>query len=137
LPRKNDPSNPADWIWIAESDLAMVILVAEQRISFGSCRSKLAEALEKVLKAELIRLGWTLERTHDLQRLVKLLQQRGSDLMMIAGPLAVELTEAYFADRYPGFDMEDPDWPALTKQIEFVRRLLTLVRGRLTPQGQS
>lgn len=90
MPRKTDSSNPADWIWIAESDLAMVQLVDEQRIRFGPCRSKLAEALEKVLKAELIRLGWALERTHDLQRLAKLLQERGSDLVTIVAPMVVE-----------------------------------------------
>ena len=132
MPRRTDPSNPADWIWIAESDLAMVRLVAEQRISFGPCRSKLAEALEKVLKAELVRLGWALEKTHDLQRLAKLLQERGSDLVTGAAPLVVELTEAYFADRYPGFDLDDPDWPALLKQIKVVDQLLAAVRGRMT-----
>ena len=135
MPRKTDSSNPADWIWIAESDLAMVQLVAEQRISFGPCRSKLAEALEKVLKAELVRLGWALEKTHDLQRLAKLLQERGSDLVTIVAPMVVELTEAYFADRYPGFDLDDPDWPALTKQMEVVRQLLRLVHGRIAPPG--
>ncbi len=44
----------------------MVRLVAEKQISFGPCRSKLAEALEKTLKAELIRLGWSLECPHFL-----------------------------------------------------------------------
>ncbi len=67
MPRRTDPSNPADWIRIAESDLAMVRLLAEQQIRFGPCRSKLAEALEKVLKAELVRLGRALEMTHDFQ----------------------------------------------------------------------
>lgn len=133
MPRKTDPANPADWIWIAESDLAMVRLVAAQQISFGPCRSKLAEALEKVLKAELVRLSWSVEKTHDLQRLAKLLQERGSDLVTSVAPLAVELTEAYFADRYPGFDLDDPDWPALAKQIEIVGQLLNVVRGRVTP----
>jgi four helix bundle protein len=33
------------------------------------CRSKLAEALEKLLKGDLVGRGWALERTHDLQRL--------------------------------------------------------------------
>ena len=73
MSRKTDSGKPADWIEIAEADIIMVRLVAEREVSFGPCRSKLAEALEKVLKAELIRLGWPLEKTHDLQRLGKLL----------------------------------------------------------------
>jgi hypothetical protein len=31
-------------------------------VAFSGCRSKLAEILEKILKAELIRTGWTLEK---------------------------------------------------------------------------
>ncbi len=60
MPRKTDANVPADWLWIGESDLDMVRLAAEREISFQGCRSKLAEILEKVLKAELIRLGWPL-----------------------------------------------------------------------------
>lgn len=32
---------------------------------WAAARSKLAEILEKILKAELIRIGWELEKTHD------------------------------------------------------------------------
>lgn len=137
MPRKTDPTNPADWIAIADADLAMVRLAAQQQISFGPCRSKLAEALEKILKAELVRLGWSLERTHDLQRLAKLLQERGSDLVTTIAPLAVDLTEAYFADRYPGFDLDDPDWPHLAHHIEVVGRLLALVSTRCSDPART
>jgi HEPN domain-containing protein len=54
---------------------------AERQISFTACRSKLAEVVEKTMKAELIRLGWTLERTHDLERLLDDLVARNSDLV--------------------------------------------------------
>jgi HEPN domain-containing protein len=131
LPRRTDASRPADWVDIAEADLAMVQLTAEREISFGPCRSKLAEALEKTLKAELIRLGWALEKTHDLQRLAKLLRERRSDLADSAHPLVSSLTEAYFSDRYPGFDLDDPDWPALRQQIADVSRLLDIVKARV------
>lgn len=131
MPRRTDASRPADWVEIAEADLAMVRLTAEREISFGPCRSKLAEALEKTLKAELVRVGWTLEKTHDLQRLAKLLRERHSDLAGPAHPLVNALTEAYFSDRYPGFDIDDPDWPALRQQIENVGKLLETVRVRV------
>jgi hypothetical protein len=32
------------------------------------CRSRLAELVKKILKAGLIRIGWKLEKTHDLER---------------------------------------------------------------------
>ena len=133
MPHKTDENNPADWLAIAEEDVAMVRLVAEREVSFSPCRAKLAEALEKVMKAELIRLGWPLQRTHDLQQLVKLLRERGSDLPASAQPLASALTEAYFTNRYPGFDLDDPDWPKLRQQTEEVGRLLEIVKTRVTP----
>ena len=45
------------------------------------CRSKLAEVLEKVIKAQLLRQGWFLERTHDLLKLAGELEARNSDLI--------------------------------------------------------
>jgi len=67
LSRKTDSNNPADWIYIVESDLAGLRLLVASRTEYEMCRSQLAAALEKVLKAELIRLGWCLVKTHDLE----------------------------------------------------------------------
>ena len=49
-----------------------------------------------------------------------------------AHPLVNALSEAYFSDRYPGFDLDDADWPALRQQIESVDKLLEAVRVRVT-----
>ena len=35
-----------------------------------------------------------------------------------------------FTDRYPGFDLEDPDWPTLTRDVAAVGTLLETVRAR-------
>ena len=53
MPRKTDSNNPADWLWLAEGDLSVVRLALEREIAFSTCRSKLAEVVEKTLKAEL------------------------------------------------------------------------------------
>jgi HEPN domain-containing protein len=132
LPRKTDANNPADWLWLADGDLEAVRLVAANQVSYNTCRSKLAEALEKLLKAELIRTGWVLEKTHDLDRLLDALVARKSDLLPLAEPLCDALAEVYFADRYPGFDLEDPDWPALLTLIQSVGELSGRVRAKLT-----
>lgn len=52
--------------------------LAEKEISHLLCQSKLAEVLEKILKAELIRLGWFLVKTHDVQELVEELRARAN-----------------------------------------------------------
>ena len=135
MPRKTDSKNPADWLWIAESDLGMVRLAVTQEVSFQGCRSKLAEILEKVLKAELLSLGWQLEKTHDLNRLVDELTNRRSSLVPAATPVAKALAEVYFVDRYPGFDLDDPDWPTLRAKVEEVAILLATVKGRVAAGG--
>ena len=101
------------------------------------CRSKLAEVVEKLIKAELIRLGWFLEKTHDLRKLGGELDARGSDLMSSVRPLCNEFAEVYFTDRYPGFDLEDPDWPALRTRVEEVTRLLDTMKSRVSGSGTS
>ena len=132
MPRKTDANNPADWVWMASADLEVVRLAANQQIGFTTCRSKLAEVLEKTMKAELIRLGWTLERTHDLERLLDELVARRSDLVQSFEPLCDDLAEAYFSDRYPGFDLEDPDWPDLSIKINSMAQALATVERRIS-----
>jgi HEPN domain-containing protein len=131
LPRKTEANDPADWFWLAEADLEMVRTAVEREISYPSCRGKLAEVLEKVLKGELIRLGWPLEKTHDLERLLDALVERKSDLTPHIEPLCDSLAEVYFSSRYPGFDLEDSNWPGLRHELEQVSELLTTVKQRL------
>jgi HEPN domain-containing protein len=138
LPRKTDSNNPADWLALAESDLEGVRVLAERALSYHLCRSKLAEVLEKVLKAELIRLGWYLQKTHDLEKLAGELRNLNSDLVAQAKPLCTTLAEVYFSDRYPGFDLDDPDWPDLRSKLTQVTALLEKVKARLpTPPRQT
>lgn len=80
------------------------------------------------MKAELIRLGWPLERTHDLNRLSDGLSAFSWPLASAALPLCKAFAGVYFTDRYPGFDLDDPDWPALRAQLERVTGLLAAVR---------
>ena len=131
MPRKTDSHNPADWLLIAASDMELVRLGAEKEIGFAAARSKLAEILEKILKAELLRIGWELEKTHDLNRLLQSLVERHSDLVSVAEPLCDALVQVYFTDRYPGFDLDDPDWPKLRAQVAGVTALLDAVKSRL------
>jgi HEPN domain-containing protein len=137
LPRKTDSTNPADWLWIAESDLEGVRLNVAHEVAYYSSQGKLAEVLEKVLKAELIRLGWSLGRTHDLGKLLGELTARQSPILAAASPLVSDLNQVYFVARYPGFDLDDPDWPALRQQVQALGNLLDMVKRRVTPPTAS
>jgi HEPN domain-containing protein len=131
LPRQTDSNRPEDWLWIAESDLEALRVLTREEIGYPLCRSKLAEVLEKVIKAELLRIGWFLEKTHDLDKLLDHLHARQSNILADVKPLCDELAELYFTNRYPGFDFEDPDWPAVRAQLQEVAALLATVKARL------
>ena len=132
MPRKTDSNNPLDWQFIAESDIEALQVCAEREVGFSMCRSKLAEVVEKILKAELIRLGWFLIKTHDIEVLSGELRARGSDLMPEVDPLSDALTDVYFVDRYPGFDLDGPDWPLLRDQLLRVTALARKVKARVS-----
>ena len=136
MPRKTDSNNPADWLWISASDLEGVRELASRGLSHSLCRGKLAEIPEKIIKAELIRLGWRLEKTHELNRLALALRSYGSPSETAATPLCQALADDYFTTRYPGFDLDDPDWPVLRAQVEQVTALLAAVQARVaTPDA--
>lgn len=137
MPRKTDASNPADWLWMARSELGVIRLASAQQTGFIVCRSKLAEVVEKTMKAELIRLGWPLERTHDLERLLDELVARQSDLVAPLEPLCEALADAYFVDRYPGYDLDDPDWTLFSQQLEAVTKILEKVEARVAASTRS
>jgi len=105
--------------------------LTERKLSYVLCRSKLAEILEKVLKAELIRRGWFLIKTHEVVKLNDELRDRDPQLADELQPLVEALAEAYLTDRYPGFDLDDPDWPALRVQVRQVATVLAKVKARI------
>jgi HEPN domain-containing protein len=137
LARRTDSNSPADWLFIASGDLEGVRELASRELAFAMCVSKPAEILEKVIKAELIRTGWFLVKTHDLVKLVDELRDRDAPLADRFQPLCEELAERYFTDRYPGFDLADEDWTRLRRQADQVAGLLETVKKRIgaSPTG--
>jgi HEPN domain-containing protein len=67
-------------------------------------------------------------RTHDLQYLADQLAERKSPVAAEVQGLAESLAEAYVSGRYPGFDVEDENWPDLLRQLERVEGTLGAVR---------
>src|SRR2546427_570345 len=118
---------------LAEEELAGIRILAAEELSYAMCRSKLAEIVEKILKAELIRTGWFLEKTHDLLKLAGELQTRSSDLLPQIRPLCIDLAQVYFTARYPGFDLDDPNWPDFREKVAQAEKLLQKVKARTNP----
>jgi len=131
-PRKTNSNNPSDWLWFAEAELEALRLLVEKQVAFLMCRSKCAETLEKVIKAELVLLGWPLVKTHDIQQLVDELKDRASPNAERLQPLTEELAEYYFVGRYPGFDFDElEDWPALASQVQQTAAYAQSVRAEI------
>ncbi len=42
MPRKTDSNNPADWLFMAASDMEGIAELSQKEISYAMCRSKLA-----------------------------------------------------------------------------------------------
>lgn len=131
MPKKTDAANPRDWLAFARIDLQAVEALVRQQTAYTVCRGKLAEALEKILKADLISRGWRLRKIHDLQALRDDLAtydtERAAQLQFIVD----ELAESYTQMRYPGFDLADDDWPALLKLQDIVRQYCNQVESQL------
>lgn len=131
MPRKTDSSNPADWLHIAILDLEGISALARHELAYTMCRSKLAEVIEKILKAELIRAGWVLVKTHDLIELGEELRVRSPDLFVEVKPLCESFAQVYFTDRYPGFDLADPDWQGFRAHVTAVELLCVRIKKRV------
>ncbi len=133
MSKKTDAGSPGDWLDFASADLEAVNLLAKQNVAFRVCRSKLAEALEKILKADLISRGWVLEKTHDLQRLADFLNEYDQSQTEKIQAVIDELAEAYTQSRYPGFDLDDSeDWQGLAAFIQTVEIYRISVGSKLT-----
>ncbi len=134
--RKTSANNPSDWVFFADAELAAIRLLSANETAFFMCRSKCAEVLEKLMKAELIGLGWPLVKTHDLQQLADELKARGSTSLASVQQLAEDLAEYYVVGRYPGFDLEETeDWAELGEQLEKIAQYATVVKGLIAEKA--
>ena len=70
-------------------------------------------------------------KTHDLSRLLEALEEFESPVTVAARPLSRAFAGVYYTDRYPGFDLDDPDWPELRAQLTQVEALFAAVEANV------
>ena len=122
---------PAEWYRFADENRQ----VAERELSYEDpaahtvcflCQS----AAEKYLKGYLIAHGWTLERTHDIVRLLELSREYEAafaDLLEDGETLNEYITEG----RYPGdIAYEDIGRDDAQESLDIVRRIRTVIMRR-------
>jgi HEPN domain-containing protein len=90
---------PADWLRIAEKDLARV----ERLLSDQDAEAAgffLQQAIEKFLKAFLLSKGWQLKRIHDLEALLNAALKYDTSLESYRAGCQ-KITAFYSVERYP------------------------------------
>jgi HEPN domain-containing protein len=117
---KGDPTNPADWQKVALTDLARARKNAGEG-DLGAATLWLEQSAEKVMKGWLIGQGWTLVKTHDLERLCNEVQQHGVDVSWFL-PSSTRLRRLYFTDRYfdasPDLEPDEAECLQLLAEVE-------------------
>ena len=114
--KQSSETNPADWFYVATDRLRAADGTWERDGLTMSGIELLQEAVERFLKGYLIAKGWSLDRTHDLRKLVSDATDYNSAFAKFAS-FADELTEDFFAQHYPG-----GDWNHVGVNYETLRR---------------
>ena len=121
------------WLRYAREDLEAAEALADQPYAVARHSCWLAQqAAEKAVKAILVFLQVDFPRTHDLDRLVRLIP--GDWQVAVAHPDLADLTEWAVEARYPG------DWPEATKAdarsaAQHARAVWTSVTADLAREG--
>lgn len=100
MPR-SDAELPRPWFDQGELDLeAAEILISVDDSPLPVVAFHLQQAIEKYLKGYLIATGWTLQRIHDLEVLIREAIDRDHDFAEFLEPCQ-RITEYYIETRYP------------------------------------
>ena len=122
-----DENNPDDWFLLAENRLQIADDSYSIRGATFGCVELLHEAVERYLKGWLIAHGWPLQRTHNLRVLMEESEAYDAAFGQFFD-FADALTQKFFAQHYPGSDLEDvlTDYDELREQtillIDLIRR---------------
>ena len=101
------PDDPREWIRRAKSNLAIAISVIPN-VDLADLCFDAQQASEKAIKAVFLNRGETFPYSHDLHKLLRLLEANGLKIPQYV-IVAKELTQFAQVTRYPG--MADPVTP--------------------------
>ncbi len=125
-----ESSYPMDWLTIAERDLRRVSILLASEDPEGA-GFHLQQALEKALKAFLIYSGWRLQRTHNLVSLLDSALAYDLDLEEFR-LLCKEVTEYYFAERYPSTGRTGPGMIEVRDNLDKAQEMVLKIRAAIT-----
>jgi HEPN domain-containing protein len=114
--KQSSETDPADWFFAAADRLRVADGTWERDGLTLSGVELLQEAVERYLKGWLIAQGWSLDRTHDLRKLISVAMTVDPAFNRFKS-FADELTDDFFAQHYPG-----GDWTNVGQNYETLRQ---------------
>ncbi len=121
---------PADWLRIAEKDLARVNRLIEDRDP-EAAGFYLQQAVEKFLKAFLLSKGWELRRIHDLQALLNDALKYDPTLEIFR-KACQKITAFYIVERYPFVVAAGLTEDDVRTSLEQVKGLIEKIRAQVS-----
>ena len=128
LVERGETLYPLDWLRWAEEDMAAVEVSLNAGLTNVSAYH-LQQAVEKLLKALLLSRGWQLERTHDLNHLLRLAAEHAPELRKFEN--LCQRASAFLSARYPRAVSPPPTVEELRGWSEKVRELHDFIAGAL------
>ena len=114
--KQTSETDPADWFFAAADRLRVADGTWERDGLTLTGIELLQEAVERYLKGYLIAKGWSLDRTHDLRKLLSVGMTYDPAFNRFKA-LVDELTDDFFAQHYPG-----GDWTNVGQNYETLRQ---------------
>jgi len=114
--KQSSEMDPADWFFAAADRLRVADGTWERDGLTLTGIELLQEAAERYLKGYLIARGWSLDRTHDLRKLLSVAMGYDSGFGTFKS-FVDELTDDFFAQHYPG-----GDWTNVGQNYETLRK---------------
>jgi HEPN domain-containing protein len=135
-PEYRDPTNPAEWLRRARSNLARARADRDlPDVLYEDLCFDAQQAVEKSVKGLLVHRKVAFPKTHAIADLLTLIQQNGIEVpeeLRQAG----ELTEYAVEARYPGL-FEDVTHEDYVQALALAERLVQWVEAMISPRPES
>ncbi|MDH3505123.1 MAG: HEPN domain-containing protein [Nitrospirota bacterium] len=127
---RQDSSYADDWLSVARRDWHRIHVMLVDGDADGA-GFFLQQALEKYLKAFLLRRGWKLKKVHTLQSLLDEASALAPDLTSLR-PVCERVSGFYIGERYPSIGAEGLQLEDINRELPEARLLIS----KLCPDEQ-
>ena len=114
-----------EWIELALEDFKQAEYLFEGKFYRGACFAA-QQAVEKAIKADLLRRGWDLEKIHSIRRLLNILEDYG--LLVVNEDDDIDFMDSIYRGRYPAEEgllpLKAPTGKDASRSINIARSIL-------------